>query len=249
MLRKGLLLISLFGLAGCPEPEPRPLEIFAASSLAELLGELLPAFETQNPGIKLRLSIAGSQVLALQLMQGAQADLFLSASSKYGAPLISAGLIDEQQIFARNRVVLLQRSDAEPQRSWSDLPQVKNLIVGHPESPIGDYTEDFLKQADAHFGAGYAQRLRQKIVSKEANVGLLRSKVLLGSAAAAIVYRSDAHKRPQLQATRLPAVLDRSTTLVAALLNSSRDEGGAFLRFLRSETAEKIILAQAFELP
>mgnify|MGYP000630690595 CR=1 FL=1 len=61
-------------------------------------------------------------------------------------------------------------------------------------SPIGIYTDAFLQQMPQN----WQEELHKKVISKEANVALLRSQVLLGEVHCAIVYRSDA------QSTKLP---------------------------------------------
>ncbi|HEU5039265.1 MAG TPA: extracellular solute-binding protein, partial [Gemmatimonadales bacterium] len=85
-IRAAAVALGLMGaLPGCPAlasaqaaPEPE-LVVFAAASLGGAFQELGTAFERTHPGTRVRFSFAGSQQLAVQLEQGAQADLFASA--------------------------------------------------------------------------------------------------------------------------------------------------------------------------
>jgi molybdate transport system substrate-binding protein len=53
------------------------------------------------------------------------------------------------------------------------------------------YAEEVLDNADAEYGGGFAQRVRDKIVSQEANVRASANRVALGEADATFVYVSD----------------------------------------------------------
>src|SRR5512133_776518 len=86
-----LLLILLASTSCTPQTTPaaatktqaKTLTVLAAASLTESFTELGKLFETQNPGVKVVFNYAGSQQLAQQLDQGADADVFASASTKY----------------------------------------------------------------------------------------------------------------------------------------------------------------------
>ena len=54
-----------------------------------------------------RYSFAGSIDLALQIRQGAPADVFASASPSYTQDLFRRGLVERPRTFAKNRLVLI----------------------------------------------------------------------------------------------------------------------------------------------
>ncbi|MFY9341252.1 MAG: substrate-binding domain-containing protein, partial [Planctomycetota bacterium] len=60
---------------------PRPLLVFAASSLAAPFAAIELAFEAANPGVDVQCSFAGTPQLVLQLREGAAADVFASADT------------------------------------------------------------------------------------------------------------------------------------------------------------------------
>ena len=56
--------------------------VFAAASLKSTFTEIGEQFKTDNPGVAVEFSFAGSSDLVTQLTQGAQADVFASADTK-----------------------------------------------------------------------------------------------------------------------------------------------------------------------
>ncbi|NMC80285.1 MAG: molybdate ABC transporter substrate-binding protein, partial [Chloroflexi bacterium] len=77
------------------EVQPRTLTVLAAASLTESFTELGKMFEAQNPGVTVAYSFAGSQQLAQQLGQGAEADVFASANNKQMTAVVDAGRVDK----------------------------------------------------------------------------------------------------------------------------------------------------------
>ena len=76
--------LGVIALAGCGSASwesPHALDVYAASSLTEAFQELEREFEAASPGTDVRLTFAGSQVLRLQIQQGARADVFASAAN------------------------------------------------------------------------------------------------------------------------------------------------------------------------
>ncbi len=98
------------------EVQPRTLTVLAAASLTESFTELGKMFEAQNPGVTVSYSFAGSQQLAQQLGQGAEADVFASANNKQMTAVVDAGRVDKDapQVFVKNRLVVIYPKDNPP---------------------------------------------------------------------------------------------------------------------------------------
>src|SRR5512145_239976 len=75
-----------------------PPTVYAAASLTD-------AFTAIDAAP--RYSFAGSDELATQIREGAPADVYAAASSKYPDELFEEGLLEEPQIFTTNRLVLI----------------------------------------------------------------------------------------------------------------------------------------------
>ena len=78
--------------AAAAAPEPSTLTVYAAASLTEAFRELGRALEAAHPGLTVRFNFAGSQQLALQIEQGAPADVFASADQRWMSYVVGEGL-------------------------------------------------------------------------------------------------------------------------------------------------------------
>ena len=65
------------------ERAPSTLDVFAAASLTEAFPDWAQSLEQRHPGLTVRFNFAGSQQLALQIEQGAPADVFASADQRW----------------------------------------------------------------------------------------------------------------------------------------------------------------------
>lgn len=183
--------------ASCAEGNAEPgrpvLSVFAASSLTEVFQEVEEEFEARHPEWDAVLAFAGSQVLRVQIEQGAQADVFASADAGHLKALRQAGLADDARHFAGNELAVIVPPDNPAGiETFADLPRAERLVLGTAAVPAGAYARAALARADARLGPGFAPAVLARVVSEESNARLLRAKVALGEADAAIVYRTDA---------------------------------------------------------
>src|SRR5262245_38184375 len=98
MLKKfALLLVALFasGAAFAADTATKPVTVFGAASLTNVLGELGKAF-TAKSGVEVRFSFAASSTLARQIESGAGAELFLSADKEWMDYLEQRALIRKE---------------------------------------------------------------------------------------------------------------------------------------------------------
>ena len=80
--------------------------MFAAASLTEAFRELGQLWSRRIPA-SVRFNFAGSQQLAVQIEQGAKADVFASADQRW-MDYVGRGHLDgEPAIFAHNRLVVI----------------------------------------------------------------------------------------------------------------------------------------------
>jgi len=185
-------LASYYGLGQAAD-----LTVFAAASLTDAFREVGGAFERAYPGGRVSFNFAGSQQLALQIEQGAQADVLATADQRTLDRLVAAGFIDpaDAVTFAHNRMVVILPAD-NPGRveNLEELaqPGLKLLLAG-PEVPAGAYARQVLDNlaADPAYGAGFKAAVLGNLISNEENVKQVVAKVQLGEADAGIVYSSD----------------------------------------------------------
>ena len=131
---------ALLGLAGCGgnDTGSEPLDVYAAASLAEVFPEV---------DSNANFSFAGSDELATQIREGAPADVYAAASSRYPQELYEEGLVDEPVTFATNRLVLVvPKANPGGIESVEDLLQPgTRLVVAAEGVPVGDYTRTVLE--------------------------------------------------------------------------------------------------------
>lgn len=248
--------------AGCtsaitrmPQSQPvQELTVFAAASLTAPFGEIGRAFAAKHGDVQILFNFAGSQQLAQQLAQGADADLFASANQTQIDGVVSTGrmAVEGSQIFVYNQLVVVLPADNPAQiNTLQDLARPGlQLILADETVPAGQYSREFLALADQNplFGPGYREQVLANTVSFERNVKAVLSKVRLGEADGGIVYASDvATLSPKtVQTLEIPAQLNVwARYSIGILADSSQPElAQEFFRFVLSETGQNL-LAQA----
>ena len=160
------------------------LEVYAAASLREAFTTVARSFEASHPGVKVRLTFAGSQTLAAQIAHGAPADVFASASAKNLKGL--AYDPKTRRVFATNRLVVLGAP------SLRDLSKARRIVLAARSVPAGGYAREALAKAARAYGAAWLKGVESRVVSEENDVRAVLTKIKLGEADAGIVYASDA---------------------------------------------------------
>jgi molybdate transport system substrate-binding protein len=195
----------LLGGCGSESPDRMALDVYAASSLTEAFGEIERAFETVHPDVDVRVTYAGSQILRLQIEQGAPADVFASANPDHMQALVDGGLVDRAGTFARNElVVIVPLANPAGIESFAELPLAERIVIGTEQVPAGRYAREVLQRASQQLSSDFGPRVLDRVVSQESNVRLARAKVELGEADAAIIYRTDAEASTRVEVVSIP---------------------------------------------
>jgi molybdate transport system substrate-binding protein len=175
---RALIVVALLALAGCGgDSHDDALLVFAASSLSGVASEIDPAAE---------VVYGGSNDLAAQIRDGADADVFLSASKRPLEELRTGDRVEPPVGFASNRLVVIVPADNPAGATvLVDLTRAEmKIVLGAEGVPIGDYAREALA------AAGLQDALDQ-VVSLEEDVRGVLAKVALGEADAGIVYATD----------------------------------------------------------
>ena len=215
------------------------LNVFAAASLTDVFPKIAGGE---------RYSFAGSDQLALQIRQGAPADVFASASPKYTELAYRDGYVQKPVVFATNKLILLvPRSNPAAIKSVYDLrrPGLK-VVIGDKTVPVGSYTRQIL---DA---LGITNDVMGNVVSQETDVKGIVTKVAMGEADAGFVYRTDA--RPVAGHTRtisLPAWAQPPIRYEIAVVKTSSHAAAAraYVKKVTSRRGRKLLAAAGFGLP
>lgn len=234
----------------------KTLTVLAAASLTESFNELGKLFETQNPGVKVLFSYAGSQQLAQQLDQGADADVFASASAKYMDAAVTSKRVNQgdAKTFIQNRLVLIfPKDNPGGLKTLKDLAKAGlKLDLADKAVPVGQYTLDFLDKAvkDASFDAQFKESVLKNVVSYENNVKAVVTKVSLGEADAGIVYVTDITADASAKIGRLdiPDALNTVATYPIAPISNSKnpDLAKAFVALVLSKDGQALLAKYGF---
>ncbi len=214
------------------------ITVYAAASLTEVFPRIDP---------RPRYEFAGSDQLALQIEQGAPADVFASASPKYADELYGQGLVERPVTFTSNRLVLIvPRSNPAHLRSLSDLahPGVK-LVLAAASVPVGKYARQVL----ARLGLNAALR---NVVSEEQDVKGVVGKVVLGEADAGFVYVTDVKPvAGKVRAVPIPARARPIALYSIAVVKASRHPAAAraFVARVLSPAGQAKLRAAGFLRP
>jgi len=213
--------------------------VFAAASLTEVFPKI-----AKTP----RYSFAGSDQLALQIRQGAPADVFASASPKQTQLLYHDGIVRKPVTFATNKlVVIVPKSNPASIHSVYDLRRSGiKLVIGDQSVPIGSYTRTLLDSL------GIKDAVLKNVVSQETDVKGIVAKVALGEADAGFVYVTDA--RPvasKVQKFLLPAWAQPPIRYQVAVVSSTgrRVEARSFMNKLLSKRGRLLLKRAGFGLP
>ena len=222
--------------------------VFAASSLADALGEIAKAYESGTKET-VRFNLAGSNTLARQIKEGAPASLFFSADEAKMDDLEKQGLIiasSRRNRLANSLVVVVPMDSQLKITMANDLtsPEVKRVAVGDPAAvPAGVYAREYFVKL------GLWAAINPKIVPTADVRGALAA-VAAGNAEAGIVYKTDAAASPKVKlALEITGEDSPKIRYPVALVKDAPEPEAArrFLAFLFSERAGGIFRKHGFQ--
>lgn len=230
--------------------QPTRIVVSVAASMREALAEI--AEQYKSTGVIIDLNSAGSNTLARQIVEGAPADVFLSADDLQMDVAAKADrLVPGTRIhLLTNELVVIVPADSQKRiASAVDLagPAVNRLAMGEPSSvPAGVYGRRWLERLNLW------RMVSPKIVPFP-NVLAAFSAVAAGRVDAGIVYRTDAIARKTVKvAFDVPAKSNPDVAVVhsAAVIRGTHEaEARAFLLYLQGPQAKAVFTRRGFGLP
>ena len=178
------VLMSLFLLStGCSKRADHTVVVFACSSLIEPLEALEDEFESTYPETDIQFVYAGSQTLAMQINEGARADIFISADK---LQIEKVPGFSQPSVLVENEVIGVLSSANFASNLDAATRDAKRIIIAHNQVPIGHYTKEALEQSNLW------NRVEPKVVSYEDSARSVLTKAMMGEADLAFIYRTDA---------------------------------------------------------
>jgi molybdate transport system substrate-binding protein len=218
------------------------VRVAVAANFAPCLEELAPVF-AEASGHRIQPIVGSTGRLVAQITAGAPFDVFLAADSRSCRRLVADGLADGDSRFTYalgSLVLWLATAPATEDRQLARLlnvPTVQRIALANPRL--------------APYGAAAVQALQRSGLDPElggravlgSSVGQTWQFAASGHVQAAFLALSQVIGQDRGWHMVVPADLHEPIRQDAVLLKSARDEPAAraFLRFLRSEAAGKIM--------
>jgi molybdate transport system substrate-binding protein len=220
------------------------ITVYAAASLTEAFTTLGKQFDAAHKGVKVDFNFDASSALAEQIIQGAPADVFASASTKNMDQVVSAGDAANPTPFANN-VMEIATPAANPAHvtTLSDLAK-KSVKVALCQSqvPCGTTAEKVFTNA----------KITVKPVTEEVDVKSVLSKVELDEVDAGVVYVTDVRAAgDKVKGVTIPDNVNASTTYPIATLTkaSNPSVAQAFVAYVLSSAGSAVLTGYGFEKP
>ena len=244
-----MLLLIVAGIGPAFAQQDRPVTVFAAASMKNALEEIVALWQAETGGEAV-LSLAGSSLLARQILQDAPADLYISANVQWMDEVEKAGRLvsGSRRDLVSNRLVLISPGnrkaeiDLRPGLDLAALLDGGKLAMALVDAvPAGQYG----KAALQHLGLW--ENVAPDVVQAD-NVRAALHYVATGEASYGIVYASDAAAEPRVfVAATFPAASHPPIRYpVAMLKQGDRAQTRSLLGFLTGNQAGKLFLKHGF---
>jgi molybdate transport system substrate-binding protein len=218
--------------------------VFAAASLTEAFTQLGKQFEAAHPGDKVTFSFGPSSGLAIQIISGAPADVFASASAKNMQEVVTAGDASAPTDFVKNVMeVAVPPANPAHVKSVNDLAKSSvKVALCQPQVPCGVVAAEVFKNAG----------ITVKPVTLEVDVKSVLTKVELGDVDAGMVYVTDVMGAgSKVMGVPIPASVNASTTYPIATVSKSSHQSiaQAFVAYVLSPAGQQVLTADGFQKP
>lgn len=229
------------------------INVFAASSLKESM-DAITAEWTKKSGQKVVVSYAASSALAKQIVQGAPADVFVSADGEWMDYLQQRNKIATKTRFnlVGNRLVLIVPANSKLSSISLNKPDALLKVLGDGRLavaetgsvPAGRYAKQSL------IGMKAWDSVSARLAQGE-NVRAAMAFVARGESPLGIVYATDAGAEPKVRviATFADNSHDAIVYPAAAVATANPDSAKAFLKFMQGSQAKTIFKRAGFTLP
>ena len=247
MIKHSLIGLVVLALSATSYAEDK-LNVFAAASLTNAITDINAQYEKET-GVKVTHSFASSATLAKQIENGAPADVFISADTKWMDYLQNKALINRptRKNLLGNHLVLIAPKGSAFEVKFSanfDFSHSFNgkLCTGDTESvPVGIYAKEALTTLN------WWQGIKSRIVGAQDVRGVLAF-VERGECPAGIVYETDAKLSTKVD---LVGVFPESThspvVYPIASLTRAKAASEAYMRYLSSPSAILIFKKYGFD--
>ncbi|MGR5209651.1 molybdate ABC transporter substrate-binding protein [Vibrio rotiferianus] len=225
------------------------LKVYAASSMTNAIHDIAHKFE-QKYEVSVTPVYGGSSSIARQILNGAPADVFISANAKWMNYLVKSNAIKGDGVtnLVRNSLVLIapQASSVTPfnfsdANAWSQALDDNRLALGNPVSvPAGMYARESLTNL------GVWKQLERQIAPAK-NVRLALALVERGEAPLGIVYKTDALLTDKVKVVGEFASDTHANIVYPAAIVKDSKQSEQFFEYLKSDDAKQVFVQYGFQ--
>ena len=233
-------------LSACGADETNRIYISAASSLQEVMVDLVAEFNVAHPEIDVHVNFGGSSGLQVQIREGFPVDVFLSAHPGPIETLNREGLVTMHAPFATSQVVLIT-TNPEMTDIYDLASENITLTLANREVPIGFYAHEILENIDLN-QPGFLAAVEENVTTYAMNVRQAMSHVTLGESDATFVYTTDIRGAVDFYVIEIPEVYAGVPIFYVALINRDTvtSNGEDFYRFMLSNVAQEVLVRHGF---
>ena len=220
------------------------INVFAAASLKEAFTKLGQQFEAAHPGTRVVLNFGPSSGLATQIVAGAPADVFASASTKNMDQVVKAGAATSPTNFAGNVLQI-----AVPPKNPGNVTGLSDLARSTVKVALCQKAVPCGVTATKVFANA---RLTVTPVTQEVDVKAVLTKVTLGEVDAGVVYVTDVRAAgAKVRGIEIPDDVNASTKYPIATLSKAPNAATAraFTEYVLSPAGASVLTAAGFAGP
>ncbi len=242
-----LSLLLFFSVSVNAAEANQKVVIFAAASLTDAINAIADSYEKQN-NIEIQTSFAASSTLAKQIENGAPADIFISADTKWMQYLTDKNVLSNTPIInlLGNHLVLIAPKGrgfkVNMQKSFNFAGAFQGkLCTGETESvPVGIYAKQALQTL------GWWAAIKSRMVGTQ-DVRAALVLVERGECAAGIVYKTDAKVSAKVDILSVfPNNSHDPIVYPLSLTKQSNPNAIHFYSYLKSKQAKAIFIQYGF---
>ncbi|MGH2722239.1 MAG: molybdate ABC transporter substrate-binding protein, partial [Actinomycetota bacterium] len=244
-------------LAGVPG-EAAALRVFLPGSLAGVARDVPVSFAQAAPGAAVTFpAFAPTGLLAAEILEGAPADVFVSANRRYMQDLVDAGLVRGAVPLAGNRLAIVV---GEAVQAYGLVAGVADLArpglrVVTPQSatdPCGQYVVEAFARAGLA-GAMAAKEEAGELLHSHGSADV-PGYLARGEAGAGVLYRSEALLLEELGLVDMPPPVDMADAIAFWIGVVDRGRGPAplarrFVEHMTGPAGRGLLAANGFLLP
>ncbi|TOC22147.1 molybdate ABC transporter substrate-binding protein [Vibrio parahaemolyticus] len=225
------------------------LKVYAASSMTNAIDEIAQDFK-EKYDVTVTPVYGGSSSIARQIINGAPADVFISANTKWMDYLVDEGVIDSDNVtnLVRNSLVLIAPQSSSiavfnfaDSNAWEAALNGSRLALGNPTSvPAGMYAKESLTTL------GVWKEIQTKVAPAK-NVRLALALVERGEAPLGVVYKTDAQLTSKVKIVGEFASDTHAAIVYPAAVVNDSTESRQFFQYLKSEDAKRVFAHYGFQ--